>query len=66
MFGEEYALVQVTPDVSSHLSDAGVEVGPYEGMLDEVRGFAADSQILWADPAKVLYAILLVSCCPLG
>ena len=46
-------LVQVTANVLSHLSEAGVEVGAYEGMLDEVRKFAADGQILWADPAKV-------------
>lgn len=55
-------LVQVTANVLSHLSEAGVEVNAYEGMLDEVRKFAADGQILWADPAKVPDAI---NTCPL-
>ena len=46
-------VLQVTPEVRSHLSEAGVELGAYEGMLDEVRSFAAARQIFWADPTKV-------------
>ncbi|EIE23184.1 Creatinase/aminopeptidase [Coccomyxa subellipsoidea C-169] len=44
---------KVTPEVKSHLSEAGVELGAYEGMLDEVRSLAAARQIFWADPTKV-------------
>ncbi len=46
-------VLQVTPEVRSHLSEAGVELGAYEGMLDEVRSLAAARQIFWADPTKV-------------
>ncbi|CAL8465329.1 g4864 [Coccomyxa elongata] len=49
---------KVTPAAADHLREASVEVEAYEDMLDEVRDLASHNDVpLWADPAKVSYAI---------
>lgn len=45
--------MQVTSEVAAHLADAGVEVRPYEQVLDDVREIAETGSRIWMDSAQV-------------
>lgn len=45
---------QVTAEVSEQLEGAGVEVQPYEQVLQDVEGLAAAGTRIWMDPSQVL------------
>ena len=50
-----YVVAQAGSDVSKHLADAGVEVKPYTGLLDDIKTLALAHTKMWVDPAKVLH-----------
>ncbi|CAN1232890.1 Aminopeptidase P2 [Linum perenne] len=49
---------KVTPDVSSHLKNAGVQLRPYESILSEIESLALQGTELWLDPSSVNAAIV--------
>jgi len=48
---------KVTAEVSEQLEGAGVEVQPYEQVLQDVEGLAAAGTRIWMDPSQVSLAI---------
>ncbi|CAN0914258.1 Aminopeptidase P2 [Linum grandiflorum] len=49
---------KVTPEVSSHLKNAGVQLRPYESILSEIESLALQGTELWLDPSSVNAAIV--------
>lgn len=45
--------LQVTDEVAQHLKAAGVEVKPYEQLVEDVQKVAQSQAKIWADPSKV-------------
>ncbi|KAI7835935.1 hypothetical protein COHA_010169 [Chlorella ohadii] len=48
---------KVTPEVSAHLSEAGVAVQEYSALLGDVQAMAAAGTKIWLDPSRVSYAL---------
>ncbi|WCJ43144.1 Aminopeptidase P2 [Euphorbia peplus] len=49
---------KVTPEVLSHLKDAGVELRPYDSILPEIESLAVQGIELWFDTSSVNAAIV--------
>ncbi|CAI0551295.1 unnamed protein product, partial [Linum tenue] len=48
---------KVTPEVSHHLKNAGVELRPYGSILSEIESLALKGTELWLDPSSINAAI---------
>ncbi|CAD5174420.1 aminopeptidase P2 [Musa acuminata AAA Group] len=51
---------KITMEVKDHLTNAGVELRPYEGILPEIERLAASGAKLWLDPSSVNAAIVSI------
>ncbi|CAM6120396.1 unnamed protein product [Calypogeia fissa] len=49
---------KVTKEVAEYLSEASVNVKPYEDLVSEIKRVALDGHKLWLDPSKVSVAVI--------
>jgi Xaa-Pro aminopeptidase len=52
---------KISPEVASHLADAGVVVKPYEEAFNDVKNLASQGVKIWMDPSKASFAMKTVA-----